>query len=216
MAVRQEELDIAHGIVFLKSDPGKSLPVGAVAEASGSGAGGIEVIGEETSRRTNPKTGRNMWEKSLAALCCEVEVDTETGKIDVLKMVLACDCGVAINPEVVTGQCDGGMIQGLGFAVYEDMVFDENHEGVILNPTMVDYKIPTFPELADFTAIVHCDPADAPTPPLHAKGMGEATIIPVAPAIANAVYNAIGIRVRSGPLTPDRILRALRNEGAER
>jgi CO/xanthine dehydrogenase Mo-binding subunit len=150
-----------------------------------------------------------MWEKSLAALCCEVEVDTETGKVDVLKMVIAADCGVAINPEVAAGQCDGGMIQGLGFAVYEDVVFDKGHEGIILNPTMTDYKVPTFPEFADFTSIIHADPADAPTAPLHAKGMGEATIVPVAPAIANAVYNAIGVRVKSGPITPARVLAAL-------
>ena len=209
MQAKPEDLDLGDGKIFTKSDPAKSLTIGAVAAAPQFGRVGIYAYGQETSFHTNPNTGRNMWEKSLAALCCEVEVDTETGKVDVLKMVIAADCGVAINPEVVTGQCDGGMIQGLGFAIYEDVIFDKVHEGIILNPTMTDYKVPTFPEFADFTSIVHADPADAPTAPLHAKGMGEATIVPVAPAIANAVYNAIGVRVKSGPITPARILAAL-------
>ena len=151
-----------------------------------------------------------MWEKSLAALCCEVEVDTETGKVDVLKIVMVCDCGVVINPEVVAGQCDGGIIQGLGFALYEDILYDKNHEGIVINPSITDYKIPTFLEFNDFTSVIHSDPADAPTTPLNVKGMGEATIVPVAPAIANAVYNAIGVRIKSGPITPDKVLAALR------
>jgi CO/xanthine dehydrogenase Mo-binding subunit len=150
-----------------------------------------------------------MTEKSLAAICCEVEVDTETGKVEVLEITMACDCGVAINPEVITGQCDGGIIQGLGAALYEDMIFDKNHEGIIVNPTITDYKVPTFPEYKNFNAIIHSDPSDAPTTPLNVKGMGESTIVAVAPAIANAVYNAIGVRIKSGPITPDKILEAL-------
>jgi xanthine dehydrogenase molybdenum-binding subunit len=209
MQAKPENLDAGDGKIFLKNDPSRSMTIGAAAGARQFGGMGIHAHGQETSFHINPDTGRNLWEKSLAALCCEVEVDTETGKVDVLKMVLACDCGVAINPAVVVGQCDGGIMQGLGFALYEDLVFDEKHEGIIVNPTMTDYKIPTFPEFNDFTSIIHIDPADAPTAPLHAKGMGEATIVPVAPAIANAVYNAIGARVRSGPITPDKVLEAL-------
>jgi CO/xanthine dehydrogenase Mo-binding subunit len=209
MQSKPEDLDLRDGKIFIKSDPTKLMTIGDVAGAAQFGRAGIYAHGQETSFHTNPNTGRNMWEKSLAALCCEVEVDMETGKVDVLKMVIATDCGVAINPEVVAGQCDGGMIQGLGFAIYEDIVFDKGHEGVILNPTMTDYKVPTFPEFGDFTSIIHSDTADAPTAQFHAKGMGEATIVPVAPAIANAVYNAIGVRVKSGPITPDKVLAAL-------
>jgi xanthine dehydrogenase molybdenum-binding subunit len=200
-----ESLETDNGNVFVKSDPSRSIAIGAAA-----GANGIEASGEHTSFATNPDTGRTMWEKSLAALCCEVAVDTETGKVELVKMVMACDCGAAISPEVIAGQCDGGMIQGLGSAIYEDTVFDEANQGIILNPTMTDYKVPTFPEFGDFRPVIHVDPADAPTAPLNAKGMGEATIVPIAPAIANAVYNAIGVRIRSGPITPDKILKALR------
>jgi xanthine dehydrogenase molybdenum-binding subunit len=209
MEVKPEDLDVGDGKVFVRNEPDKSMTIGAVAGARQFGGTGIYVSGQETTFHKNPDTGRSMWEKSLAAMCCEVEVDTETGKVDVLKIVMACDCGVAINPEVIVGQCDGGIIQGLGSALYEDMVFDEGHEGIIVNPAITDYKVPTFLEFNDFTPIVHSDPADAPTTPLNVKGMGEATIVPVAPAIANAVYNAIGVRVKSGPLTPDKVLEAL-------
>jgi xanthine dehydrogenase molybdenum-binding subunit len=209
MQTKPEGLDVRNGKIIAEDEPTKSMTIGDIAGDRQFGGAGIYAEGQVTSFHRNPITKRNMYEKSLAALCCEVEVDTETGKVEVLKMVIACDCGVVINPEVVKGQCDGGIIQGLGFALYEDMIFDKANEGIILNPTMTDYKVPTFPEFRDFTSIVHSDPADAPTPPLHAKGMGESTIVPVAPAIANAVYNAIGVRVKSGPITPDKVLEAL-------
>jgi CO/xanthine dehydrogenase Mo-binding subunit len=89
------------------------------------------------------------------------------------------------------------------------MIFDKNHEGIVVNPTITDYKVPTFPEYKNFTAIIHSDPSDAPTTPLNVKGMGESTIVAAAPAIANAVYNAIGVRIKSGPITPDKVLEAL-------
>jgi CO/xanthine dehydrogenase Mo-binding subunit len=209
MQAEPEDLELRDGKIIVKNDPAKSMTIAAVAGDRQFGGTGIYAVGQETSFHQNPDTGQNMWEKSLAALCCEVEVDTETGKVEVLKMVIACDCGVAINPEVVTGQCDGGIVQGLGYALYEDMIFDKAHEGIILNPTMTDFRVPTFPEFRDFTSIVHSNPADAPTPRLNAKGMGESTIVPVGPAIANAIYNAIGVRIKSGPITPDKVLEAL-------
>jgi CO/xanthine dehydrogenase Mo-binding subunit len=209
LEVTPEALDISDGKVFVRNEPEKSMTIGDVARARKFGGAGIYVYGQETTSHINPDTGRSMTEKSLAAMCCEVEVDTETGKVEVLEIAMSCDCGVAINPEVITGQCDGGIIQGVGSALYEDMLFDKNHEGIIVNPTLTDYRVPTFPEFKNFTTIIHSDPADAPTTPLNVKGMGESTIVPVAPAIANAVYNAIGVRIKSGPITPDKVLEAL-------
>lgn len=209
MEVKPEDLDVGDGKVLVKNEPAKSMTIGAVAGARQFGGVGIYVHGQETTSHINPDTGQNMWEKSLAALCCEVEVDTETGGVEILKIVMVNDCGVVINPQVATGQCDGGIIQGVGFALYEDILYDKSHEGIVINPTITDYRIPTFPEFGDFTSIIHSDPADAPTTPLNVKGMGEATIVPVAPAIANAVYNAIGVRIKSGPITPDKVLEAL-------
>jgi CO/xanthine dehydrogenase Mo-binding subunit len=209
MEEKQEDLVVSDSKVFVRNNPEKSMAVGDVAGARKFGGTGIYVYGQETTSHKNPETGRNMIEKSLAAMCCEVEVDTETGKVEVLNIMMACDCGVAINPEVTMGQCDGGIMQGLGSALYEDILFDKNHEGIIVNPTITDYKVPSFPEFKNFTPIIHSDPADAPTTPLNVKGVGESTIVPIAPGIANAVYNAIGVRIKSGPITPDKILEAL-------
>jgi len=119
------------------------------------------------------------------------------------------DCGVVINPEVALVHCDGGIIQGMGFAMYEDIVHDKGYEGIVINPTITGYKIPTFPEFGDFTSIVHSDPTDAPTIPLNLKGMSEASIVPIALVIANATYNTIGARVNFSPITPDKILETL-------
>jgi xanthine dehydrogenase molybdenum-binding subunit len=142
-------------------------------------------------------------------LCCEVEVDTETGAVEVLKIVMAADCGTVVNGIAAGAQVDGGIIMGFGSAMYEDMIFDTSNEGIVINPNITDYKIPTFLEFGDFVSIVHSDPADAPTTQLNAKGMGEATMIAPGPAIANAIYNATGARVKHGPLTPDKVLAAL-------
>lgn len=209
LEVKQEELNVSDGKVFVKEKPDKSMTIGEVAGADEFDEVGIYAHGKEKSGAVNPKTGQMMYEKSLAAACCEIEVDTETGALEILKIVMACDSGVIINPEVCLGQVDGGLIQGLGSAMYEDLIFDKQHEGIIVNANFPDYKIPTFPEFGDFTGIIHSDPADAPTCQFNAKGMSESTLVPVAPAIANAIYNATGARVKIGPLTPDRVLEAL-------
>lgn len=207
--VKQEELEVSGGKVFVKEQPDQAKTIGEVAGADEFDEVGIYAHGKEKSGAVNPKTGQMMFEKSLAAACCEIEVDTETGAVEILKIVMACDCGVVINPETCLGQVDGGLIQGLGSAMYEDLIFDKQHEGLIINANFPDYKIPTFPEFGDFTGIIHSDPADAPTCQFNAKGMSESTLVPIAPAIANAIYNATGARVKIGPLTPARVLEAL-------
>jgi len=198
-----DELDIKDKRIYFKAAPEKGILAAEVTKDAIYNYSDVEQITGSCSFK--PSLGPPPYQ----AMFTEVEVDTETGAVEILKIVMASDCGVVINPEVVLGQCDGGIIQGVGFALYEDIIYDKNHEGIVLNPTMADYRVPTFPEFGDFTAIVHSDPADAPTTPLNVKGMGEASLVPVAPAIANAVYNAIGVRIKSGPLTPDKILEAL-------
>jgi len=209
LEVKQEELEAAGGKVFVKEQPDKSKTIGEVAGPDEFDEVGICAHGKEKSGTVSPQTGQMMFEKSLAASCCEIEVDTETGAVEILKIVMACDCGVVINPEACLGQVDGGLIQGLGCAMYEDLIFDKQHEGIIVNANFPDYKVPTFPEFGDFTGIIHSDTADAPTCQFNAKGMSESTLVPVAAAIANAIYNATGARVKIGPLTPSRVLEAL-------
>jgi len=136
-----------------------------------------------------------------------IEVDKETGKVRVLKAAESFDVGRAINPDLVNGQIIGGFMQGLATALYEDMRFGEN--GEILNQNFADYKIPTALDIPDeiIPIIVETAQHDGP---FGARGVGEHTMIPVAPAIANAVEDAIGIRLKSMPLTAEKIALAIR------
>ena len=146
----------------------------------------------------------------VIAACChvaEVRVDMETGAVELLRYLAVHDVGRAINPLGVQGQIEGGVTQGLGFALYEDLVVDG---GQVLNPNMVDYRLPTFhtmPQRLE-TEFVEGDPSEGP---YGAKGIGELPFGPAAPAIANAIYNAVGVRLKTLPMTPERIWRESRN-----
>ena len=146
----------------------------------------------------------------VIAACChvaEVRVDMETGAVELLRYLAVHDVGRAINPLGLQGQIEGGVTQGLGFALYEDLVVDG---GQVLNPNMVDYRLPTFhtmPQRLE-TEFVEGDPSEGP---YGAKGIGELPFGPAAPAIANAIYNAVGVRLKTLPMTPERIWRESRN-----
>jgi len=139
----------------------------------------------------------------------EVEVDTETGKVKVLKMVSVFDAGKVINPAMYEGQAEGAMVQAMGTALYEELKLKD---GRVMNPSFVDYKIPTFEDMPEL--IVEAVEKPEPTGPYGARGIGEITMVPGAPAIANAVANAIGVRFLRMPLTPDVVLKALREKKA--
>lgn len=170
---------------------------------------GIIGMGYEEVPHYNPETKKPLWEKSNGALFTEIEVDTETGEVRVKKIVSVADAGVVIHPELAKAQVNCSIMWGLGYALYEDAVYDFRHQGRMMNVQMVDYKMPTFRDKQDFVSIVISDPSHAPTPPLHMKGLGEAAMVPVAPAIANAIRNAIGVRIKNHPITPGKILKAL-------
>ena len=145
----------------------------------------------------------------VIAACChlaEVRVDTDTGAVELLRYLAVHDVGKAINPLGLQGQIEGGVTQGLGFALFEDLAVDG---GQVLNPNFVDYRVPVFSTMPKSlqTAFVEGDPSEGP---YGAKGVGELPFGPAAPAIANAVYNAVGVRLRTLPMTPERVLRALK------
>jgi xanthine dehydrogenase YagR molybdenum-binding subunit len=144
---------------------------------------------------------------TFAAHFAEIEVDVETGRVRVLNYVAAHDSGRIINPRLAESQLEGGILQGIGFALYEERVVDESL-GVPLNPTMHDYKIPT---IADVPPIQAFFVAGSDTIANHtgAKGLAEPPIIGPAPAIANAVADALGVDVTEIPLTPWRVLQLL-------
>jgi CO/xanthine dehydrogenase Mo-binding subunit len=131
-------------------------------------------------------------------------VDTLTGKVRVPRAWSACDVGRAINPGMVTGQIEGAFVQGLGFALTEEMVWDGAR---LANPTLMDYKIPTFAELPEELRSFIVE-SHEPTGPFGAKSVGEIGMNAVAAAIANGVANAIGARLSQLPLTPERVLDA--------
>ena len=134
-----------------------------------------------------------------------VAVHRVTGEITILQSVHAADAGVVINPMQCRAQVEGAVTQGIGWALLERMVFDE--EGRVVNPTFRNYRIPAFAD-APRTEVLFADTHDA-LGPLGAKGMGECPINPVAPALANALADATGVRFRDLPFTPDRIYRRI-------
>jgi xanthine dehydrogenase YagR molybdenum-binding subunit len=166
--------------------------------------GDVMIIGQG-SRGPNPEKTAIA---AFGAQFAEVEVDTETGQVRVLRIVSVHDSGRIINPTLAESQLEGGIIQGLGYALFEERVLDER-SGIPLNPTMHDYRIPTIGDVPKIDAFF-VDAADAVANHIGAKGLAEPPIIGTAPAIANAVANALGSEVSEIPLTPWRVLSAIR------
>ena len=136
----------------------------------------------------------------------EVEVDTETGEVKILRLTAAHEVGKVLNPEGLRGQIYGALAQGIGYTLYEEL---KTEKGKILNPNFKDYKIPTIQEM-DFP--IDLDFIEIPDEfgPFGAKGIAEPGLVPTAPAIANAIYDAVGVRIRDLPITPEKVLAELK------
>ena len=147
---------------------------------------------------------------SFMTQAAEVEVDLHTGRVKLLKMVTAHDCGRPINPMLVEGQLEGSVVGGMGQALYEDVIVEK---GQVMNPSFLDYGFLTFLEMPEIEAIEV--KTDDPIGPFGAKEAGEGTQLSPAPAIVNAVYDAIGIDFMELPLTPEKILAALKEKRKE-
>jgi xanthine dehydrogenase YagR molybdenum-binding subunit len=166
--------------------------------------GNVMIIGKG-SRGPNPADTAIM---TFGVQFAEVEVDIDTGVVRVLRIVAAHDAGRIINPTLAESQLEGGIIQGLGYALFEERVLDATL-GLVMNPTMHDYKIPTMADIPSIDAffVAGADPVANHT---GARGIAEPPVIPTAPAIAAAVSDAIGVEVTEIPLTPWRVLAALK------
>ncbi len=155
----------------------------------------------------DPETGQGkpFGTYVYATQIAEVEVDGETGETEVLCIVASHDCGTAINPMLVEGQVEGGVSMGVGFARDEEILFDAN--GRQINPNLTNYIMPTSLDMQE----VEVDIAHNydPTGPFGAKGAGEPTLVPAAAAIANAIYDAVGVRVTALPATAERVFKLL-------
>ncbi|MRS04931.1 xanthine dehydrogenase family protein molybdopterin-binding subunit, partial [bacterium] len=141
-----------------------------------------------------------------SAQFAEIEVNTENGEIKVERLLMLVDCGRVINPITAAGQVEGGMSQGLGFALTEEMLFDE--KGQPLNPSLVKYHVPKAAEMPIMDVIFV--QTDEPSGPFGAKSVSEIAIDGVAPAVANALHNATGVWIRELPLTPERLLKGFK------
>ena len=147
---------------------------------------------------------------SFAAHFVEVQVDTQTGQIEVLQVIPVHEVGKVIHPVAAAGQIEGGIQQGIGHTLTEDYVIDEK-TGRSLNAGFVDYKMPLSLDMPPIRTIL-LETAPDPGGPFGAKGVGEDPIIAIGPAIANAVHAAIGVRFRHYPITPDQVVRALKRK----
>ncbi len=206
------------GFIGLKGVPEQMLPFAAVSGFSHWVAGG-PVIGSDSlaydGPALDPKRGYingspfariGAW--IFAAQIVEVEIDEGTGRITPTRVWSAHDIGKAINPGAVEGQIEGGVVQGIGYALIEEMVWDGER---LANPSLMDYKIPgTMDAPPEIHTLLIEEPDE--TGPFGAKGIGEPPIVGIAPAIANAVAEATGIRLRRLPMTPERVLRALTDQ----
>jgi carbon-monoxide dehydrogenase large subunit len=139
----------------------------------------------------------------------EVEVDTETGKVDVVRAVAAFDVGKAINPEMVRAQMEGGLVQGLSTAFFEALRLKN---GLLTNPSFVDYRIATSTDApSDIQAIIVEVPQD--DGPWGARGIGEHAMVPTIPAVANAIFDAVGVRVGNPPYSAEKVYLAMLDAG---
>jgi 4-hydroxybenzoyl-CoA reductase subunit alpha len=144
---------------------------------------------------------------SYSAQVAEVTVDPETGRVRVEKIVAAHDCGRALNPLTVEGQIEGSVYMGFGQALQEDMVWEN---GRLMNPSLLEYRIPSTLENPEIESIIV--ESEDPEGPFGAKEAGEGSLAATIPAIANAIYDAVGVRINSIPITPDKVLAALREK----
>jgi len=210
-----DNLDIAEGKVFVKPpkggkcDPSQSIDLADLAKvcaAEGIHLANLAMFKAPFKDPMDPETGQGdvFPDFTFGAYAVEVAVDTETGEVTVLKAAACHDVGRAINRAAVEGQIAGGGMQGLGYALMENLIVKE---GVIQTPSLSEYLIPTSKDFPTTTAIAL--ESGTGVGPFGAKGVGEPSLTPAAPAVASAAADAIGAHIHELPLTPERVLAAI-------
>jgi len=188
-------MELADGQVRVKGEPRRSVPVGRLIAKALEAKGPVVGQGSTGMYRRTP---------SCSVQVADVEVDPDTGQVRLLRYCAAQDVGRAINPLSVEGQVQGAVAQGIAMALSEGLVF---RDGRVANAGFLDYKIPSSKDLPLIeTVLVESPSGDGP---FGAKGVGEPPIVPAPAAIANAIFNAVGVRVTSLPITPEKLRRAI-------
>jgi xanthine dehydrogenase YagR molybdenum-binding subunit len=198
MEVPADRLQISDGVVTIEGRKESSRTIKQILEEIGD----YMVVGKGF-RGPNPTEPMRTWGAQVA----ELEVNTETGEVRLLRISACHDVGRVINPKGLASQFYGGILQGLGFALTEERVVDERL-GIVLNANLQDYKIPTAADAPEMI-VSALDVPDTAANHIGARGAGEPPIIPTAAAIANAIYNATGVRITELPITRRRMLEAL-------
>lgn len=191
--IPKDELELSEDVVKSKTHD-KLISLKDLAEKLTVGPKGKHLIGFGNH-------GSDVTPPPFMAGFAEVEVDKETGKVDLLNYVGVVDCGTIINPKLAKIQIEGGIVQGIGLALYEDVKYDPN--GRLQSNSFMQYKIPTRKDIGNI--IVDFEESYEPTGPFGAKSIGEIVINTPSPAIAAAVYNAVGVNVRHLPITPEKV-----------
>lgn len=191
------------GRIFLEVYPQKGITLEEIGKRRGKVRAGGKFVAQ-TTQMDEDGQGVPYWPYTFNACAVEVEVDTETGRVQIIDAAHAQDVGRAINPQLIEGQMDGGFAMGAGYALYEEIKLKK---GKILNGRFSGYIIPTAMDLPRVKNFIIEDPEN--TAPFGAKGIGEPTMVAVAPAILNAIYDAVGVRIKDLPASPEKILKAL-------
>jgi 4-hydroxybenzoyl-CoA reductase alpha subunit len=203
-----DNLDAADGRIFRRDDLGVELSFKRAAQLAEARFGTLAAVGSYTPPKTSGRyKGAGVGPSpsySYTACVVEVEIDKETGRISIPKIWIAHDIGRAINPIIVEGQVEGSVYMGLSEALMEEQVFQRNLHKI---PSMLDYKSLTFLEMPEVeTFLIE---TNDPNGPFGAKEVGQGPLLPVIPALLNAIYDAIGVRIDETPVTPAKIIRAL-------
>ena len=209
-----DEIDLAFNEVFVIDRPEKTMPLVElvrICAAEGIHRSELAIFRAPFGDFLDPETGQGQAHPDYAygAHAVEVSVDVETGEVEVLKSVAAHDVGQCINPAAVEGQIQGGAQNGQGYALSEEMLYEE---GRLVTPSFSEYLMPTAMDMPKVECIVL--ESRSGVGPFGAKGIGEPAMTAVAPAIANAVADAIGVRVFEMPITPERVVSALQQRDA--
>ncbi|GAB6171855.1 xanthine dehydrogenase family protein molybdopterin-binding subunit [Paradesulfitobacterium aromaticivorans] len=213
LGVKPEELSSRESVLYVTDTPDKKLNFAEVARSYVFKHGGASIIGNgyyvPDTVAPDPKTkyGNISPAYVFGTHIAEVEIDTETGRVEVVNYWAAHDVGRALNPTLLEGQVEGGVSMGLGWTLMENMI---TKNGEVLNAGFLDYRVPG-PKDVPRVHTMWVEPVE-PNGPFGAKGIGEPALNPVPAAIANAIYNAIGVRFTQLPITPEQVLAMLKEK----
>jgi xanthine dehydrogenase molybdenum-binding subunit len=196
MEKKPEEIELRDGSLYAKGDGATPMTIKQLAGRFNRTGGPVVGRATVSARGVGP---------AFATTCIDVEVDPDTGKVQILRCTVAQDAGRAIHPSYVEGQMQGGTAQGIGWALNEEYFYDD--KGILRNTGLLDYRMPTCLDLPLIEPII----VEVPNPghPLGVRGVGEVSIVPPPAAVANAIYRAVGVRMTETPMSPPRLLKAI-------